>query len=255
MFIKVTGFRLPVPEAGVAGRDRVGTLRTIELINYFWIARNRRYANRLYFPILVDYMSAYLSYNDQYLFTLLKQSDVGAYTALFDRYQPMLYVYACKITRDEDEAADIVQEVFLNLWEKKGTIEISQSLLSYLYQSVRYRFFSALDKKKVREDYAVHLRKFMQEGELITDATIREREIFSMLDRLVDQLPEKLKVVYELSQKSNLTTPEIARQLQLSEKTVQNRLSLALKYLRIKMGLMLVCMTISQHIIFLLKKF
>lgn len=173
---------------------------------------------------------------DQELVSLLKEGDANAYTQLFDRYQPLLYIYACKITKDEDEAADLVQEVFLYLWDKKNSIDLSGSILSYLYSAVRFKFYNLLDKKKVRLDYAESLKNFQQQNTLTTDHQLIEREMLRVIEQQIELLPPKLKLIYELSRKANLSTRQIADQLGISEKTVQNQLSLAVKQLKLRLG-------------------
>lgn len=175
---------------------------------------------------------------DQELVALLKEGNANAYTQLFDRYQPLLFVYACRITKDDDEAADIVQEVFLYLWDKKETIDLTGSILSYLYSAVRFKFFNLLDKKKVRLDYAESLKKFQQTASSTTDHQLIEREMLRLIQERVDLLPRKLKLIYQLSRNSNLSTAEIAEQLNLSEKTVQNNLSLAVRELKLRLGIL-----------------
>jgi DNA-directed RNA polymerase specialized sigma24 family protein len=70
----------------------------------------------------------YSSLSDQELTVLLKEGDHAAYAKIYDRYQGLLYTYACKITKDEDEAADIVQEVFIYLWDKRADIYFIKSI-------------------------------------------------------------------------------------------------------------------------------
>ncbi len=180
-------------------------------------------------------MSANSVLSDQQLITRLREGDVTAYTELFDRFQPLLYVYARKIVKDKDEAADIVQEIFLYLWDKRNSIEFDGPVLSYLYSAVRYKFFNLLDKKKVRRDYAESLQKFMQSGTLQTDDLLREREMMRMIEEQISLLPPKLKLIYELSRKANMHTADIAVLLGVSEKTVQNQVSLAVKQLKVKL--------------------
>lgn len=167
---------------------------------------------------------------------LVKENNTNAYTTLFDRYQPLIFVYACKITRDEEEASDIVQDVFLSLWERRATIEVTESILAYLYQSVKFKFFNLLDKKKVRHDYATSMRQFMNHHAPTTDNDIREREMLRILEKQIELLPAKLKQIYLMSRKENLDNAEIAQQLNISEKTVNNQLSIAVKILRTKIA-------------------
>lgn len=182
-------------------------------------------------------MDQYQTYSDERLLGLLRDGDKLAFTVLFDRYQPLLYVYACKIIREEQEAADIVQEVFLNLWAKKDSIEVTGALLSYLYQSVRYKFFNLLDKKKVRSDYAKAMLHFMNEGSFVTDFQVREKEMLQLIEAQIELLPPKLKQIYQLSRQANMTTGEVAAHLNISEKTVKNQLSKAVNQLRTNLDL------------------
>lgn len=181
-------------------------------------------------------MPANSSLSDQELIARLREGDAAAYTELFRRFQPLLYVYARKIVKERDEASDIVQEVFLYLWDKRDSIVFDGPLLAYLYSAVRYKFFNLLDRKKVRQDYADSLQKFMQSGTPQTDDLLREREMMRIIEEQISLLPPRLKLVYELSRKANMDTAAIAGLLGVSEKTVQNQVSLAIKQLKVKLG-------------------
>jgi RNA polymerase sigma-70 factor (ECF subfamily) len=195
------------------------------------------------------------SLSDQQLVSLLKEGSAAAYTELFDRYQPLLYIYSCKIVKDEDEAADLVQEVFLYVWDKKDSIEFNSSVLAYLYSAVRYKFFNLLDKRKVRNDYASSFRKFMEEGAPTTDDYLREKEMLRLIEYNVSLLPQKLKQIYELSRIANMTNTQIAEVLGISEKTVQNQLSLAIRQLKLKLTLQSFSIIMGSTFLFeLLKK-
>jgi RNA polymerase sigma-70 factor (ECF subfamily) len=183
-------------------------------------------------------MASQTTPTDQQLVAQLREGNATAYTQLFDRFQPLLYVYARKIIKDKDEAADVVQEVFLYLWDKRNNIEFDGPILSYLYSAVRYKFFNLLDKKKVRQDYAESLKKFMQEGSPQTDHLLREREMMRTIEEQIGLLPPKLKLIYELSRKANMTTAQIAELTGVAEKTVQNQVSLAIKQLKMKLGML-----------------
>ncbi|GAA4919163.1 RNA polymerase sigma-70 factor [Mucilaginibacter defluvii] len=176
--------------------------------------------------------------SDKQLLHLLKSNDETAFTEIFDRYWSVLFIQACKLVRDEDDAADLVQEVFVKIWDHRETIIIQGGLLPYLARAVRYRFFDFLDRKKVRQDYADSLRIFMQEGRAITDEQLREKELLRTIDELVSTLPPKQKQIYEMSRKDSMSTAEIALALNVSEKTVQNQVSLALRELKLKLNML-----------------
>ncbi|WP_179414620.1 RNA polymerase sigma factor [Mucilaginibacter sp. E4BP6] len=186
----------------------------------------------------MTFVSSSKPVNDQELIALLREGNAAAYTELFDRYQPILYVYARKSTGDRDTAADIVQDVFISLWDKRESFRYEASLLTYLYSAVRYQFFNLLDKQKVRADYAASLQQDAAEGSPMTDNYMREKEMSRLIEQAVDALPANLREVFLLSQRANMTAAEIAELYGVSEKTIKNRLSLAIKQLRLKLNLM-----------------
>jgi RNA polymerase sigma-70 factor (ECF subfamily) len=180
----------------------------------------------------------YNSIPDSELTSLLKSDDQSAFTELYNRYKGLLYIYACKITKDEDIAEDLVQELFINLWDKRETISFKSSVSSYLYSAIRYKFFDLVDKQKVRSDYVHAFQAFLDQGEYATDNYIIEKELSAIIEREVANLPAKMREVFLLSRKMNLSNKEIAERLDISEKTVKNQISAALKTLRLKLGLL-----------------
>jgi RNA polymerase sigma-70 factor (family 1) len=182
-------------------------------------------------------MTTYSAYTDQDLTALLKEGDVAAFTEIYDRFQPLLYVYACKIVKDDDEAEDIVQDVFIYLWDKREDIHFTASLKAYLYSAVKYKFMNLLDHKKVRADYSASMQRFMDVGDYITDNYIREKEFIAVIESEVALLPEKMREVFLMSRKQNLSNKQIADRLNITEKTARNQVNTALHKLRVRLGL------------------
>jgi len=182
-------------------------------------------------------MANYNTYSDKELTEFLRTGDQLAFTEIYDRYQPLLYVYACKLIKDRDIAADIIQELFIYLWDKRGHIAFKASISSYLYSAVRFKFFDLLDKQKVRTDYIEVFQKFINHGEYQIDNYISERELAAIIEIEINNLPEKLREILLLSRRDDLTPKEIAERLNLSEKTIKNQISIALKMLRMRLGL------------------
>lgn len=179
---------------------------------------------------------AYGSLTDFELTKMLVSGDHKAFIEIYNRFQAILYVYACKITMDKGEAEDIVQEVFIYLWDKRTTVILRSSLSSYLYSAVRYKFFNLLDHQKIRRDYKQSFQNFLEHGEYITDNYIREKEFSQLIEKEIAALPDKMREIFELSRRQNLSRTEIAEKLNISEKTVKNQISNALKILRGKLG-------------------
>ena len=184
--------------------------------------------------------------NDRELLDLLKQGDQAAFTHIYDRYQGILYIYACKIVQDDDLAEDMIQELFISLWDKRATMQI-KSLSNYLYSAVRYKFFDLIDKRKVREDYVQAFQVFLQEGHYSTDNYIAEKELARIVEKEIANLPPRMREIFLLSEKANLSNEEIAERLGITEKTVKNQVNLAMQTLRVKLGLFAYLFLLVHH--------
>lgn len=174
--------------------------------------------------------------NDPELFLRLKNGDANAFVALYDRYWTSLFLHARKLLRDDNEAEDVVQELFSKLWLKRETLDITGSVAAYLYSSVRRRVLNVIVHKKIVTDYAASLQVFAREGELVTDDWLREKELAQLIEKEIQALPEKMRQVFELSRKQHFTYAEIAQQLGITEHTVKSQVSNALRILRLKLN-------------------
>ncbi len=182
-------------------------------------------------------MIAYNSLSDIEITDLIKSGDQMAFTEIYNRFKGLLYIYACKITKDEDIAEDLIQELFVSIWDRRQLINFNTSVASYLYSAVRYRFFDLVDKQKVRADYITALQTFLDQGDHSTDNYIFEKELSLIIEKEISNLPSKMRKVFLLSRKENLSNKDIAQRLNISEKTVKNQISTSLKILRVKLGL------------------
>lgn len=181
-------------------------------------------------------MHAYQSFNDQTLLTLLRQGDKDAYTVIYDRYKNLLYNHAYKKLGDPEEVKDVLQELFTILWNKRVDIPVAMNLSGYLYAGIRNRILNLLSHKEVENKYLTSIKQFTQEGDYSTDLAIREKEMADLIQKEIDQLPPKMREVFLLSRKENLSHHEIAEQLSISEQTVAKQVTNALRILRVRLG-------------------
>ena len=181
-------------------------------------------------------MHAYQSFTDQTLLTLLKQSDKDAYTVIYDRYKNLLYNHAYKKLGDPEEVKDVLQELFTNLWNKRADIPVAMNLSGYLYAGIRNRVLNLLSHKEVENKYLSSIQRFTPQEDYSTDLAIREKEMADLIQKEIDQLPPKMREVFLLSRKENLTHQEIAGQLSISEQTVAKQVTNALRILRLRLG-------------------
>jgi RNA polymerase sigma-70 factor (family 1) len=170
---------------------------------------------------------------DQKAFSSLRNSSWKAFEDIYDAYWSKMYLSAYSILRDKQTCEDIVQDIFVQLWTKRGTVQID-SLAAYLHTAVRYQVFKVVKEDKV---------KLVLPDEIIAPNRLPDAEdaLFSQdLDRLLDQhidrLPEKCRQVFILSRKQHLSISEIADKLGISSKTVENHLTNALGRIRTGLG-------------------
>lgn len=188
------------------------------------------------FLLYLSLMHAYQSFNDQTLLTLLRQGDKDAYTVIYDRYKNLLYNHAYKKLGDPEEVKDVLQELFTILWNKRVDIPVAMNLSGYLYAGIRNRILNLLSHKEVENKYLTSIKQFTQEGDYSTDLAIREKEMADLIQKEIDQLPPKMREVFLLSRKENLSHHEIAEQLSISEQTVAKQVTNALRILRVRLG-------------------
>jgi len=166
-------------------------------------------------------MPDYNNCTDNELASLLIDGDQKAYAQLYDRFKGILYVHAYRILQDREDAKDIVQELFTVLWVKRSSLVFKTGIASYLYTSVKNRVFDKISSKKVASRYFESLRDFTLDEGYSTDDIIQEKELSALIEKEIAALPDKMRQIFELSRKGNLSHKEIASQLVLSDKTVK----------------------------------
>lgn len=166
-----------------------------------------------------------------FIFEEMKKGKEYAFDYFFNYYYPGLCVFAQKIiSLPEGQAKDIVQDVFVKLWNDREKLDIKTSIRSYLFVSVRNRCMDVLRKKS----RSFQLKE-MSDGHDVAEQSF-ETYILSELENLfnesLNKLPERCREVFELSRLQGLKNREIAEKLNLSEKTVENQMTKALHVLR-----------------------
>jgi RNA polymerase sigma-70 factor (ECF subfamily) len=184
-------------------------------------------------------MSATNKLSDDELVSLLNEGSQPAYTAIYNRYHAALYIHVFNKIRSREESRDIVHDLFSSLWLKRAELSLQTTLAAYLYTAARYRVFDLIARQQVRSKYIKSIIDFADHGHCITDHLIREKQLQELIDREIAALPEKMRQIFELSRKGNLSHRAIADLLGLSEKTVKKQVNNSLKILRSKLGVTL----------------
>ncbi|AOM75965.1 RNA polymerase sigma factor [Pedobacter steynii] len=173
------------------------------------------------------------SLSDTELIDEVKRSHTAAFEEIFKRYWEPLFLFAHKKLKDEDDAKDVVQDVFINFWIRSSSIVITESLEKYLYSSVRYELLYKISRSLKKEEKIRHYIDVVMPDFTASLDPLQQKELFAAVDEQIDLLPDRLKQIYLLSKDENLSIKEIASMLNLSEQTVKNQLSTALKKLRV----------------------
>ncbi len=162
----------------------------------------------------------------------IRQGDETAFEMVFREYYQALCRYAYTFLADHDEAEEAVQASFIGIWDKRKELSITISLKSYLYQTIRNRCLNIIKHEKVKQEHANHTLWVNNEGYESTSSKILADELELKIDEAMQKLPEQCRLVFTMSRFEELKYQEIADQLQISVKTVENQIGKALKIMR-----------------------
>ncbi|GAA4801689.1 RNA polymerase sigma-70 factor [Olivibacter ginsenosidimutans] len=166
---------------------------------------------------------------DEELFLLAKQGQEKAYAIIYDRYAAKLYAAAYRLLHDREVCEDLLQELFVHIWLKRQQLDI-KNVRSYLYQSIRNSVLMAL--RKGRTHLAIDLAEDIATTQK-ADEEIGLKEINSLLHQQIEGLPYRCRQIFHMSRKEQLSNKEIADHLNISVKTVENQITLALQRLKL----------------------
>ena len=162
----------------------------------------------------------------------LKNGDMVAFDIIYRKYSPKLFGFILKILKVESDAEEIMQEVFLKIWETRDKIKAHSSFDSFIYTISYNKSINLIRKKVTEKKYVDFLKRLpeMSESNILDD--LQFMELSSQLNSLIEKLPSRQKEVFLLSREKELTYKEIAVKLNISKNTVENHMVKALKLLR-----------------------
>ncbi|WP_245870012.1 RNA polymerase sigma-70 factor [Pedobacter ginsengisoli] len=166
----------------------------------------------------------------------LHQYDDKAFEQMFKAHYKELHSYANIMLRDQDIAEEIVQSMFLKFWEKRELLNVQTSIKAYLYKCVYNDSLNYLKHQKVKtkyQDFTIHTMNNHHEA---ASSRVELNELEFKLQEALNELPEHCRTIFQMSRFEELKYREIAEQLDLSIKTVENQMGKALKILRLKLA-------------------
>lgn len=185
-------------------------------------------------------MSDYSSYTDEQLTFYLKKGEQTAFTEIYNRYWRVMLAVAWNHSKDKAVSKDIVHDVFISLWERRDQVNI-QNLPGFLAGSIKLSVYHYYQKEQRRSELAQ--KNFEYETIAKEEDKLDARFLQQYIDGMVEELPEKCRLVFRYSRENGMKNSEIAAQMQISEKGVEANLTRALKIIRgglKKYGVMLI---------------
>lgn len=164
------------------------------------------------------------------LFERIKLRDKAAFDILFRKYYATLCRFSYAMCLSEEDAEECIQDLFVRLWEKSSVVNIEVSLKAYLYTSARNYTLNAIKKRQAERNCLNEYSENREPQE--QDEKISEVEIGQLIQMGVNTLPEKCREIFILCKQEGLTYEEIAEYLNISKKTIDNQMGIALRKLR-----------------------
>ncbi len=172
---------------------------------------------------------------DEQLALLLTQRDEAAFEQVFKTHYKNLHGYACAMLKDEDEAEEVVQQVFFKLWERSHNLTFSGSVAAYLYRAVHNESLNWLKHQKRKAGHQLHIAYSMKNKSEQVHGKLQQKELEHKFREALSELPEQCRTVFQLSRFEDMKYREIAEKLEISVKTVENHMGKALRLLRTKL--------------------
>lgn len=176
-------------------------------------------------------MKRYIQYDDNELLYLLAQNDKAAFTELYNRYWQKLYAIAYNRLKETQTAEDIVHDVMAGLWSSREKINI-ELLENYLATATKYAVLGKLRKKERERQFQNSLNQ-TPVFELQIEEKLHYKKILEVIKTEVELLPERCRLIFKCSREEGKPVKQIARELNISPKTVENQLTKAIKQLRL----------------------
>jgi RNA polymerase sigma-70 factor (family 1) len=174
-----------------------------------------------------------LKRDESLLIKSLSKGNVPAFNSLYSKYCGPLYRFSLNCLKSKIEAEEVVQETFIKIWQKRKELKNELSFKSYLFtiafNNIRKRFRINV---RISDVFENHMSNCHDNS---TQQTINYNSLYDQLKHLVNKLPDRRKKIFIKSRIKGLSNDEIAREMQLKKKTVENQLSHALRFLREKL--------------------
>lgn len=172
---------------------------------------------------------------DEELVKLIQKGNKEAFEEIYSRYWSKLYAFAYKRLKSREAVEEIVQDLFTNLWVRKDSLLIHKTFASYIFTSIRYKILNHIHSNLIRKAHHNYIKESVSDYDNTTVDTLAFNELNGAYNKQIDALPDRCKMVFDLSRKQSYSIKEIAEELNISTNTVENQMNKALKFIRINL--------------------
>ncbi|MCK5729521.1 MAG: RNA polymerase sigma-70 factor [Draconibacterium sp.] len=162
----------------------------------------------------------------------IKYGEKDAYQELFKKYAPKIYHFSLSYLKNESDAEELVQDVFLKVWEKREILDVSQNVKAYIFKIAISTIYDFIRRKNIESAFNDFAQVNFSKSSNDTWDTVIFEEMQTTLNDLVTQMPEQRRKIFRLSKIKGLTNNEIALKLDLSKRTVENQIYRAIVFLK-----------------------
>ncbi len=166
----------------------------------------------------------------------LKKGNFSAFDHIFSSYKERLYSFAVGYLKATKDAEELVQEVFVKVWENREMLDESKSFNSYLFTISKNTILNYFRKRANEQAYIDYIKQNTRLTYNKAEEKLEYEELLKNANKVIEQLPDRRKEIYRLSRELGLSNEEIAQKLNISKKTAENQVTLAMKFLREKLG-------------------
>ena len=162
----------------------------------------------------------------------IKKGNKIAFKKLHEEFAPRIYQFSLTFLKNENQSEELVQDVFVKIWENRNKLDAGKNLQSYIYKIAVNQIYQLIRKRNIENAYLDYLKNNFRIDENLTWNKVVLDDMLENLEIVIQKLPEQQRKIFHLSRDKGLSNDEIARKLNLSKRTVENHLYRAIHYLK-----------------------